>query len=145
MKKLSLIVVGPGDVLYIVSQHAHDVVAPDLRSEGVPEYRVTKGTCPLPPPGLSGVFMCSPLNGPQPYVVLDRDVKEALSNGWRYAYYIEGLTGGQQNNLGTGQLTCVLPAGAKQIPDVVADGNGDIFPAFLADGATIGYPVYKTG
>src|SRR6266536_4690617 len=91
------------------------------------------------------VFLCTPANGDAPYVLDAALVPAAIQGGSRYATAVFGQTGLQMNNTATARMTCLPPSEARPRLSatggaLVSDNNGQLYPAALADNATIGYP-----
>jgi hypothetical protein len=95
----------------------------------------------------SSVYLCAPGSGTQPTNVAGDSLVSALTSGSTYANSISGSVAGQLNATGSAALSCAVPSGATPILDasgvqMVADGNGGLYPSALAGNGTIGYPAY---
>ena len=100
-------------------------------ASGSPVYRGGSG---------SAVYLCAD----ELYIVGASAVPDELDAGSRYANEILGAApvGAQRNMNGSGWFSCTLPAGAIRKPGVLADNDGWLYPAAMADMETIGYPAY---
>ena len=90
--------------------------------------------------GASHAYLCTKAGAM--YITSVADVRDDLAGGSRYASEVLGRSGSQPNTKGTGYFTCNPPTGTR-LPDVLADNNGWLYPAAMADYQTIGYPVYR--